>query len=215
MKIIEERQSVRKYSDKEIPLSVLKSILNAGRLAPSWMNVQSWKFILVRSKENKELLSKLACNQPHVRNCDSVIVCVADTGAWDREEFTKILRQKGIADAAIENIMTMLAYYPPLLGDETVKLRTVEQLTYAIAYMMLEAENNGVKSCIIGAMSNELTGINHELSEEVKVKLGLGKKEIIASMITLGYEAEPAPVRKHRKDFNDVVFLEKIGNLFE
>ncbi len=64
MKLIEERQSVRKYSDKEIPFDVLKSILEAGRLAPSWMNVQSWKFILVRSKENKEMLSKLACSQP-------------------------------------------------------------------------------------------------------------------------------------------------------
>ena len=109
----------------------------------------------------------------------------------------------------------MPAYYPPVLGEATVKLRTVEQLTYAVAYMMLEAEDNGVKSCIIGAMSNELTGINHELSEEVKAKLGLGKKEIIASMITLGYEAEPAPVRKLRKDFNEVVFLEKIGSLIE
>ena len=215
MKLIEERQSVRKYSDKEISADILKSILNAGRLAPSWMNVQSWKFILVRNKENKELLSKLACNQPHVKNCDSVIVCVADAKAWDKEEFSKILKQKGLADTAIENIMTMSAYYPPLLGAETVKLRTVEQLTYAISYMMLEAESHGVKSCIIGAMANELTGLNPELSKAVKEKLGLGDKDIISAMITLGYEAEHAPVYKLRKEFSEVVFLEKIGNLFE
>ncbi len=215
MKLINERQSVRKYSDREIPVDVLKSILNAGRLAPSWMNVQSWKFILVRNKENKELLSKLACNQQHVRNCDSVIVCVADCGAWDKDEFSKILKQKGIADAAIDNIMNMPEYYPPLLGENIVKLRTVEQLTYAISYMMLEAESHNVKSCIIGAMANELTGLNPELSKDVKNKLGLNNKEIIASMITLGYEAEHTTLRKLRKDFDEVIFLEKIGNSFE
>ena len=215
MKLIEERQSIRKYSDKEIPVNVLKSILNAGRLAPSWMNVQSWKFIVVRNKENKEMLSKLACNQPHVRNCDSVIVCVADTGAWDKENFSKILKQKGITDSAIENIMTMPSLYPPLSGEDIIKLRTVEQLTYAIAYMTLEAEAQDVRACIIGAMANELTGVNPELADEVKNKLGLGSKEIIAAMLTLGYETEPAQPHKLRKDFNEVVFLEKSGNLFE
>ena len=215
MKLIEERQSVRKYSDKEIPFDVLKSILEAGRLAPSWMNVQSWKFILVRSKENKEMLSKLACSQPHVKNCDSVIVCIADMGAWSKEEFSKVLIQKGMTESAIETVMSKQNLYPPLLGSDIVKLRTVEQLTYAVAYMMLEAEAHSVRSCIIGAISNELTEVNPELSKEVKSKLGLNDKQIIASMITLGYEAEYAPVKKKRKNFNDVVFLEKIGNLFE
>ncbi len=212
MEIIEKRQSIRKYAQKVIPNEVLKSILNAGRLAPSWMNVQSWKFILVREPETKELLSKLACGQPHVRNCDSVIVCIADMAAWDKENFSKVLLKKGMKESAIENIMTMPGYYPPLLGENTVKLRTIEQLTYAVSYMMLEAESHDIKSCIIGAISNELTELNPELSEEVKSKLGLNAKEIIATMITLGYEAEPTPLNKQRKEFNEVIFSEKIGN---
>ena len=176
------------------------------------MNVQSWKFILVRKEESKELLSKLACGQPHVKNCDSVIVCIADIAAWDKENFSKILLKRGLKESAIENIMTMPGYYPPLLGEDIVKLRTVEQLTYAVAYMMLEAESHDVKSCIIGAIANELTGLNPELSKEVKSKLGLNDKEIIAAMITLGYEAEPTALNKQRKDFNEVIFSEKIGN---
>ena len=42
LKLIESRKSVRKYSDKHISDEDLKKILEAGRLAPSWMNVQSW-----------------------------------------------------------------------------------------------------------------------------------------------------------------------------
>ena len=57
LNLIQSRQSVRKYSEKHISDEDLRKILEAGRLAPSWMNVQSWKFILVKSQENKDLLS--------------------------------------------------------------------------------------------------------------------------------------------------------------
>ena len=214
MSLIEERKSVRKYSDKPIPKEVLRKILEAGRLAPSWTNIQSWKFIVVQNQENKEMLSELACGQPQVRKCDTVIVCVADKNAWSREEYFKIFKQKGLADEAIENLMSMPGYYPPLLGDEIVNIRTVEQLTYAISYMMLEAEENDVRSCIIGAMANEFTKLNPELSIKVKEKLGLNDNEIITTMITLGYEAESKPTVKLRKDFDDIIFLEKVGNKF-
>ena len=93
MDIIETRKSVRKYLDKEIPNDVLRQILEAGRLAPSWMNSQPWKFIVVKNQETKNLLSKLSSNQPHVRYADTVIVCVADNNAWSKEEFGKILKE--------------------------------------------------------------------------------------------------------------------------
>lgn len=65
--LIKSRKSVRKYSEKHISDEDLRKILEAGRLAPSWMNVQSWKFILIKSEENKELLSKLSLGQAHVK----------------------------------------------------------------------------------------------------------------------------------------------------
>lgn len=214
MKIINERKSVRKYLDKDIPNDVLKKILQAGQLAPSWTNVQPWKFILVKDQNNKNLMAELACNQPQVKNCNALIVCVADKNGWSRDEYFKVFKQKGLADEAIENLMTIPTYYPPLLGDNIVNIRTVEQLTYAIAYMMLEAEYQGVQSCIIGAIANEFTNINPELSAKAKTTLGLDDNQIINSMITLGYEAENKATEKLRKDFDEVVHFEKIGNKF-
>ena len=214
MDIIETRKSVRKYLDKEIPNDVLKQILEAGRLAPSWMNSQPWKFIVVKNQETKNLLSKLSSNQPHVRYANAVIVCVADNNAWSKEEFGKILKEKGIKDDAIDNIMTMQALYPPLLGKETTLLRSVEQVTYATAYMTLEAERLGVACCVIGALGNEVTKVLPEVYKEVKEKLGLDENQCIISMLTLGYEAEKQPTNKLRKSFDEVISLEKLGNKF-
>ena len=197
--LIKSRKSVRKYSEKHISDEDLRKILEAGRVAPSWMNVQSWKFILVKSQENKDLLSKLSIGQAHVKNADALIVCVADENAWEEAKITHIKNP---------------ALNPALQSENGILIRTMEQLIYPISYMMLEAESLGISSCIIGALGNEITGIEQETYREVKSKLGLGEKQILSTIITLGYEAEKSETNKIRKEFDSVVSLEKIGNKF-
>ena len=197
--LIKTRKSVRKYSEKHIPDNDLRKILEAGRLAPSWMNVQSWKFILVKSEENKSLLSELSIGQPHVKNADALIVCIADLDTWTKAGITKI-----------ENP----TINPALQGENGLLIRTMEQIVYPISYMMLMAESLGISSCIIGALGNEITGTNPDLYKKIKEILGLNDNQILSTIITLGYEKEPINIPKTRKDFDDVISLEKIGNKF-
>ena len=199
LNLIKSRKSVRKYSEKHISDEDLKTILEAGRLAPSWMNVQSWKFILVKSEENKSLLSELAIGQAHVKNADALIVCIADLNSWEEAGISK---------------MGNPALNPALQGENGLLVRTMEQVIYPVSYMMLTAESLGIRSCIIGAMGNEITGINQDLYKKVKETLGLNDKQILSTIITLGYETESATVTKTRKNFDDVISLEKIGNKF-
>ena len=197
--LIKSRKSVRKYSDKHISDEDLRKVLEAGRLAPSWMNVQCWKFILIKSQENKDLLSELSVGQAHVKNADALIVCIADMDAWEEAKITHISKP---------------ALNPAMQGENGLLIRTMEQVVYPISYMMLEAESLGIRSCIIGALGNEITGVLPEVYSKVKEKLGLSRNQIISSIITLGYETEHTETTKVRKDFNSVVSLEKIGSEF-
>lgn len=197
--LISSRKSVRKYLDKHIPDEDLKVVLNAGRLAPSWMNVQSWKFILVKSQENKDLLSELSIGQQQVKNADALIVCIADTNAWEEAKITHIKNP---------------ALNPALQCDNSLLIRTMEQVIYPISYMMLTAESLGISSCIIGAMGNEITQIQPEIYSKVKEKLNLKDGQILSTIITLGYDANPTETIKQRKDFDEVISLEKLGNKF-
>lgn len=197
--LISSRKSVRKYLDKHIPDEDLRKILEAGRLAPSWMNVQCWKFILVKSQENKDLLSELAIGQQQVKNADALIVCVADLDAWESAKITHIQNP---------------ALNPALQGNNGLQIRSLEQVIYPISYMMLEAESLGVVSCIIGAFGNEVTGILPEVAAKAKTALGLGDNQIISTIMALGYDAEHKETQKQRKNFDEVISLEKIGNKF-
>lgn len=197
--LIKSRKSVRKYSQNHIPDEDLRKILEAGRLAPSWMNVQSWKFILIKSQEMKDLLSELSVGQVHVKNADALIVCVADINAWEEAKITHIKNP---------------ALNPALQGENGLLIRTMEQVIYPISYMMLEAETLNVRSCIIGALGNEITELLPDVYVKVREKLGLKENQILSTIITLGYEEEQTPTNKVRKDFDEVISLEKLGNKF-
>ena len=89
-------------------------------------------------------------------------------------------------------------------------LRSVEQVTYAVVYMTLEAQELGIGACVVGAIANELTKSDEDLTKKVKKELGLNDKQILVDMITLGYELNPKESKKFRKEAKDVIFFEKI-----
>jgi nitroreductase len=62
-KVIEtimNRRSVRDYDSKPILKKVIQAIIDAGNAAPSGMNVQNWRFVVVQGKAFKDKLLSLA-----------------------------------------------------------------------------------------------------------------------------------------------------------
>ena len=57
IKTIFERRAVRKYKDKAVDKDIIEQLLDAGRMAPSAINKQPWKFYVVTSKEDIQLFS--------------------------------------------------------------------------------------------------------------------------------------------------------------
>ncbi len=54
---VASRREVREYADRDIPQDVVRTILDAGRLAGSARNRQPWRFLMVESPEARELLA--------------------------------------------------------------------------------------------------------------------------------------------------------------
>jgi len=104
---IRKRRSIRQYLDKPVPDDVLKTILECGLLAPSAGNRQPWTFIVVKTKEVKDLLMAAAGNQPSLGQAPVVIVACVDpevSGARYEDRGRTLYCIQDSA-AAIENMM--------------------------------------------------------------------------------------------------------------
>jgi nitroreductase len=70
LKTIYERRAVRTYLDKPVSKDLIEQLLDAGRMAPSAINKQPWKFYVVTNKETIQLFSdeigKVAAGHYHL-----------------------------------------------------------------------------------------------------------------------------------------------------
>jgi len=57
MKTLYERRAMRKYKSEPIKKALIEEIIAAGRMAPSAMNKQVWKFYVLTNKEEISLFS--------------------------------------------------------------------------------------------------------------------------------------------------------------
>ena len=116
-----KRRSIRQYQKGDIPAEVLRELLEAARIAPSWKNQQCFTYVLVK---DRDLISKLGeitdYNPSHsaYENATYFLVLCADP------------TQSGARDGK--------AYY---MTDAAISLQQ----------MMLVAADHGLGMCWIGA----------------------------------------------------------------
>ncbi len=80
--VIRDRRSIRKYKDTPVEWAKIEQVLDAARLAPSWKNMQCWRFLVLTGMEKREaLLAAFPDDNPGKRAIASapvVIVVCAD-----------------------------------------------------------------------------------------------------------------------------------------
>lgn len=59
LEFLKGRRSTRKFQNKIVPAEALEMVLEAGRFAPSGMNVQATHFLVIRNKQVLERLAQL------------------------------------------------------------------------------------------------------------------------------------------------------------
>ena len=106
LEVIKGRRSIRSYKDEDVPREMLMKILEAGRLAPTPSNVQSWRFIVVQKTKQLGRLKDLSPGLP--REASAAIVICSDQGDMQDfgEESRPILAAEEAAMAA-QNMLLM------------------------------------------------------------------------------------------------------------
>ena len=66
LKEIEERYSVRRFTDEPVEKSKIEAVLDAGRLSPSAKNRQAWRFIVITEEETRSQIETACFGQDWV-----------------------------------------------------------------------------------------------------------------------------------------------------
>jgi nitroreductase len=199
-----KRTSIRRWKPVPVEKEKIEKVLEAGRRAPSWGNTQPWRFIVVQDKAKIEEIAKAAGGQPHI-SAPVLIVCCGSINDFSRKqhrEALKQLRDAGVTDWTDEFLDDVVlkseAFAPYLLGEPVMTVKAGEQVMIAVAYMTLEAVNQGLGTCWVGAITPK------DVHKVMKLPDGI----FVQSLLPLGYPGED-PKPRPRKDISKIVFWEK------
>jgi nitroreductase len=199
-----KRASIRRFKPTPVEKVKIEKVLEAGRRAPSWGNTQPWRFIVVQDKVKREELAKACGGQPTVGAAPVVIICCGTIDDFTRKGHGEALKSLIPVGAMTEELMNIVlqsnVFAPYLLGEQVMTVKAGEQLMIAVAYMTLEAVNQGLGTCWVGAIT----------PKEVHKAMNLPDSIFVHSLLPLGYPDED-PKPRPRKDMNKIVFWEKYG----
>ena len=97
---IMQRRSIREFSDAEVSLEQLHEIIRAGIWAPSGLNNQPWRFVIVRDQEMRRQLAAQTHYGHIVLAAPALIAVYLDTGAMYNE-----VKDHQAAGACIQNML--------------------------------------------------------------------------------------------------------------
>ncbi len=78
LELIRSRRSVRSYLPKKITQKQIKKILEAARWAPSGLNNQPWRFIVITSEEQKKEIKNFTSDSHIIEEAPCLIVVFLD-----------------------------------------------------------------------------------------------------------------------------------------
>ncbi|GBE00804.1 5,6-dimethylbenzimidazole synthase [bacterium BMS3Bbin06] len=181
---ISGRRSTRRFEDRDVEEEKLKKIMDAVRQAPSWSNMQCWRFIIIRDHSLRAEISELTYVESFL----------APLG------YKVNPAKKGITEAPV--VMIACAD-PSLSGNLWNQPYYMTDLGIAAQNLMLAAHALGLGTVFVGVFGEE----------KLKKLLAVPGDIRIVGMFPVGYPKIRKKEGPPRKELREITFLERWGNV--
>ena len=208
MKVIQDRRSIRDYTDEPVSDQDLDMILESARLAPSGENAQPWRFVVVKDPTTRKRVGALAGGGSGRRFTAEFVTKKM------QERFTS-LQDEEKKKAAFQKltsgqVSTFLAAAP--VNIVVCGRKDVWDLPYdtsaAIENMLLMATALGLGACWVIAPCIDIRD-----EEQIKELLGVPEGFKVISIISIGHPTRPHRPRP-RLPIQELVFRETWGESY-
>ena len=187
---------------KKVSEEDLHTVLEAGRLAPSSIGLEPWKFIVVKNEELRKKMRAASYDQPKVTDATYIIVIAhrTDAQAMSPEMIQRTAKAQGKSEEELEGLKQMAD------GSVAGRSQSEEMLqgwlaaqSYIALGIMLET------AALLEIDSGPMEGFDPNQIDEI---LGLKAKNLHATtMLALGYRGDDshAALPKVRRTFEEAV----------
>ncbi len=139
IKTINNRKSLRKFSEKEIKIEEEKAIIQSALRAPTAGNLMLYSMIVIKNKEILKKLSVSCDNQPFIASAKMAIIFLSDY-----QRLCDYFEMSNVKEYRDNN---NLSYDYPELSD--LLLGTEDAIT-AVQNTVIAAESIDIGSCYFG-----------------------------------------------------------------
>ncbi|MCL4476384.1 MAG: nitroreductase family protein [Nitrospirae bacterium] len=179
---IRTRRSVRRFMDKPVEEDKLQAILEAVRQAPSWANLQCWRFIVVKDPAVKEKISEISYVESF----------------FAPKGYKANPSKKGLAEAPV---IIVACADPSQSGTIWGQSYYMTDMGIAAQNLMLAARALGLGTVFVGVFDEE----------KIHSMLAIPPNIRVVGLFPVGYPLEKKASGPARKPLNEIAFYEKWG----
>jgi nitroreductase len=180
--VLLDRRATSHFKPEPVPQEYLESILQFAAQAPSGYNLQPWRFIVVREKENRERLKRAAFNQEKISEAPVVIIAFAMKDDW--KNYIDAIFDEGVRRGCgkSESVMAIKKHAADFLEKSISPSVWLNRHTMiAMTTMMLMAETYGLDTAPMECFD----------PQTVRREFGLPDNAEIIALLAIGYGQEP------------------------
>lgn len=191
---LQRRYSVKKFdSSKNIPETVLKNILEAGKLSASSLGMQPYEILVIHTREMLEKLVPAFYNPSQVSTCSALLVIVSKkkiTAGYIQNYFSHISDTREISKEKLDPFRKSIDQHISGLSQNEIEIWADKQGYIVLGNLIFAAAMEGVDTC-------PMEGFNQQKIDEI---LGLDpQNEKVNVTLALGYGAEDDHFRLNKK----------------
>ena len=209
--IFRRRVSTRYYDPaRKINAEDFAAILDFGRLSPSSVGSEPWKFLVIQNQELREKIKPVAWGmQATIAEASHLVILLAKKHArYDSPFFSELMNRRGFTPeqraAALERYRNFQTHDIAIADDERALFDWASKQSYiALANMLTGAAMLGIDSCPI-------EGMDYAAVEHILAQAGLldPAEYGVSVAATFGYRARDIQPKPRRDAAETVVWAE-------
>ncbi len=203
IKALNWRYAVKTFDpNKKVSDADLAAILESGRLAPSTIGLEPWKFIVVENPGLRAKIRAVSWDQTKVTDASHLVVIARRTDApsLPGELITRTAKAQGKQESDLAGLKAMAeGGIAAFAGNPAVMDRWLAGQTYIPLGIMIET------AALMGIDTGPMEGFDSKKVDEI---LGLEKENLASTtMLAVGYRGDDsyASLPKARRSTNEVI----------